>query len=452
MTPRHSATLGVTLCGTVGLGAFVVVSLVGFGSVENNDTAWIDTHHAAFPSADLAPVDPLPATAMAKTGAPGDNVMAPAASVTETAAWGEPESITGAKAPDAPVIEAAGSGQTEPIIEAATTDALHQAETPAAQAPAPEMSSVPMTTAEAPEPPHAEANYAVSALETFDECLVPDICIDQYLWSAYQRTPKRDTVKDVERKKVTIKKKGKTRTINKKVTKLVDEDFTWKDPKAAERAGMSLKDYVIGGMDASFKLKLYQALRALEEAGLEPGITSAFRDDYRQSLAKGLKAATDRSYHGGSAHGGYGHGLAADLVSVRGATRAERCASSDLLWKWIDAHGQEFGVGRPYRDRDPPHVGPIDGKEYAAHRSKDNAKHAGLERKKHHRLAARDDHSNAKRAKTARQLRVRTHYPASSRLTQLVGETLAGSIASASLPGAAGSLTALGAEQMSSQL
>jgi hypothetical protein len=83
-------------------------------------------------------------------------------------------------------------------------------------------------------------------------------------------------------------------------TKLLDEDFTWKDPKAAERAGMSLMEYVIGGMDLDFKLKLYHALRALDDAGLSPGITSAFCDDYRQSLASGLKAATDRSYHGGS--------------------------------------------------------------------------------------------------------------------------------------------------------
>jgi hypothetical protein len=233
-------------------------------------------------------------------------------------------------------------------------------------------------------------------------------------WSAYQRTPKRDTVKEVEHKKVTIRKKGKTRTINKTVTKLLDEDFTWKDVKAAERASMSLKDYVIGGMDPSFKLKLYHALRALEEAGLEPGITSAFRDDYRQSLAKGLKAASDRSYHGGSAHGGYGHGLAADVVSVRGATRAERCASSDLLWKWIDAQGKEFGVGRPYLDRDPPHVGPIDGKEYAAHQHKDTGKHAALERA---RLG--------ETRKDRKAIKGETHQPASSRLAQLVGSTLA---------------------------
>ena len=172
-----------------------------------------------------------------------------------------------------------------------------------------------------PETP-PDGKEAVTSTETLDECLASEVCIDQYLWSVYQRAPKEDTIKVVEQKKVTVKTDGKPRTIIKEFTRLVDEDFTWKDPKAAEKAGMSLMEYVIGGMDRDFKLKLYHALRAMDDAGLAPGITSAFRDDYRQSLASGLKAATTRSYHGGSSRGGYGHGLAADLVSVKGETRA----------------------------------------------------------------------------------------------------------------------------------
>ena len=81
-----------------------------------------------------------------------------------------------------------------------------------------------------------------------------------------------------------VKGKRKTVTVAKAFTKLVDEDFGWKDPKAAERAGMSMMDYVIGGMDRSFKLKLYHMFHAAEAAGLSPGITSGFRDDYRQSI------------------------------------------------------------------------------------------------------------------------------------------------------------------------
>src|SRR5437016_13293473 len=49
----------------------------------------------------------------------------------------------------------------------------------------------------------------------------------------------------------------------------------------------------------------------------------------------------------------------------KGETRSERCISSEILWKWIDAHGKEYGIGRPYLDKDPPHIAPIDGKEYA---------------------------------------------------------------------------------------
>ena len=237
--------------------------------------------------------------------------------------------------------------------------------------------------------------------EAVDECLAREICIDEYLWSVYQRAPKQDTIKVVERKKVTVKVDGKTRTVVKESTTLVDEDFAWKDPKAAEKARMSLMEYVIGGVDRDFKLKLYHALRAMDGAGLSPGITSAFRDDFRQSLASGLKAATDRSYHGGSFRGGYGHGLAADLVSVKGETRAERFTSSEILWKWIDAHGKEFGIGRPYLDKDPPHVGPIDGKEYADHRRGANTQ-SRADTKKRNLLAVRDDHSVAIPARTAR--------------------------------------------------
>ena len=232
------------------------------------------------------------------------------------------------------------------------------------------------------------------ALDANDQCAAQQSCIDRYLWSVYARASKIDTVKVAERRKVKIKRKGKIRTVTKTFIKLVAEDFTWKDPAAAQHAGLSLIDYVIGGMDRAFRLTLYRALRAMDDAGLEPGITSAFRDDYRQTIAAGQKARADNSYHGGSRRGGYGHGLAVDLVSVRGATRAERWASSEELWKWIDAHGKESGIGRPYLDRDAPHVGPIDGKEYIAHRIGAGVQHAALS-KKPHRLAPHRSHGVA---------------------------------------------------------
>ena len=228
--------------------------------------------------------------------------------------------------------------------------------------------------------PVQNADRAAGGSDALNACAEPDVCIDQYLWLLYERTPKVDTVKVEERIKEKVKVNGKARTVVKTLTKYVTQDFAWKDPKAAQKAKMSLKDYVIGGMDRGFKRKLYSALRAMDEAGFSPGITSGFRDDYRQELASGNKAAPDSSYHGGSRRGGYGHGLAADLVSVKGETRAERCTWSELLWKWIDAHEKELGIGRPYLDKDPPHVAPIDGKEYADKRGAAKARLAGLKK------------------------------------------------------------------------
>ena len=231
-------------------------------------------------------------------------------------------------------------------------------------------------------------------------------CIDQFLWALYQRTPKEDTSKERELRKVQIKRKGKLVTVTRSFTKLVENDFTWKDPKAAERVGMSMTDYVIGGMDRSFKLKLFRTLYAAEAAGLQPGITSAFRDDYRQGIASGLKAASNRSYHGGSLRGGYGRGLAADIVSVNGATRAKRWVSTEALWKWVDANGRQFGIGRPYLAYDPPHVGPIDGPEYASRRG--GAKTAVANVKKRGRQIAHVKPAAVKRPVVARSSKGRT--------------------------------------------
>jgi LAS superfamily LD-carboxypeptidase LdcB len=312
---------------------------------------------------------------------------------------------------------------TEPVTEAATADVPTAAQPPEQVATAALIDSAQTQPPE--NPPQQEAKTIVAALEPADasqgdtsqaataaevrdECLVASSCVDHYLWALYQRAPKEDSVKIEEQRKVTVKKKHKMVTVTRTFTKLVDEDFSWKDPKAAEHAGMLLDNYVIGGMDRDFKVKLVQMLRAADAAGLSPGITSAFRDDYRQSIASGLKAADNRSYHGGSLRGGYGHGLAADIVSINGATRAERQTSSEALWKWVDAHGKEFGIGRPYLDRDPPHVGPIDGKEYADHHSGMKAREARAAAKPHSKLASHDERGAPKRARTSGSSKVRT--------------------------------------------
>jgi hypothetical protein len=272
------------------------------------------------------------------------------------------------------------------VAKAATPDpdpretSVPAAETPVvASAPTPPLQTqIQLASVSTSDPMNGYPKPTVRPNEASDECAGDQTCIDQYLWSLYERAPKVDVNKVTEQKKETVTKDGKTRTITKTITNFVLGDFTWKDPAAAQRANMPLKDYVIGGLDPGFKLKLYHALRVMDDAGFMPGITSGFRDDYRQSIASGNVAASDRSYHGGSLRGGYGHALAADIVSVKGENRTQRTASSEDLWKWIDAHEKELGIGRPYLDKDPPHVGPIDGQEYADKRGRTAVQKAGL--------------------------------------------------------------------------
>jgi hypothetical protein len=369
MSPQRFAKVAV-MCGTVVLAAWCGGRLgVGPALVKTTAAVPVVERHAALLPALPANSEP------ADTSRPMGNVTIVNADVAPVA---EPETAMATDTPvaaDAPVAK----DESKLIVEAELSDPspLPEAEMPLVQ----------MASADPSDPLPIEVKKAVALIEIPDECL--DSCIDRYLWALYERTRKEDSLRVHERRKVTIRRKGKMVTVTRSFSRLVDQDFTWKDPKAAERAGMPMMDYVIGGMDRSFKTKLFHTLRAAELAGMWPGITSAFRDDYRQSIASGMKAATDRSYHGGSFRGGYGHGLAADVVSVDGATRNQRWASTEKFWKWIDAHGKEFGIGRPYLGRDPPHVAPIDGREYAAHNPGMRA-HAEANLKKHTRVAMRD--------------------------------------------------------------
>ncbi len=146
--------------------------------------------------------------------------------------------------------------------------------------------------------------------------------VEQYLWEVYQRAP--------------VKKDG-------------SGDFTWKDPVAAKRFGISMPVYVISGMDADFREQLYHAGKAMDAAGVRWAILSAFRDDYRQSLASGFKASARNSLHGGSARtGGYGHGRAVDVTGEDN--------DPTPVWKWLDANGAKYGLHRPMPGNDPAHV------------------------------------------------------------------------------------------------
>ncbi|MDA9412037.1 hypothetical protein [Bradyrhizobium sp. CCBAU 45384] len=343
---------------------------------------------ASAPAVQLASADPtevLPAASPAPQIAPEPAPVAneAAAVINETAAvTNDAASAANESAPAA-----------EPAIKLASAD-------PGDVVPQETLSPAAIASGPVPE---SKASPSADTVAVLDECFSMDACIDRYLWALYQRTPKEDSIKVEDRRAVTIKRRGKMVTVMRSFTKLVDEDFTWKDPKAAEHAKMPLMDYVIGGMDKSFKQKLFRMLLAAEAAGLSPGITSAFRDDYRQEIASGLKAASNRSYHGGSLRGGYGHGLAADIVSTKGNNRAQRWTSTEVLWKWVDANGKALGIGRPYLDHDPPHVGPIDGPEYISKRGiATDRKEAANTKSKKARVVASAKRSKAQAAREQR--------------------------------------------------
>jgi len=152
--------------------------------------------------------------------------------------------------------------------------------------------------------------------------------VDNYLWEVYRRAPtKRDST----------------------------GDFTWKDPAAAKRFGLPMPAYVIGGMDPDFREMLYHAGRAMDADGIRWSMLSAFRDDYRQSLASGFKASSSNSLHGGKARtGGYGHDQAIDITSEDGH-------SDSAVWRWIDRHGAKYGLSRPMPSADPAHIQPRGG-------------------------------------------------------------------------------------------
>jgi hypothetical protein len=405
MNPRLTAP--AAFCREVALPAlvFACIAAPGVAGIDTTRTAPIVDRLAQSIPANAAFADKLPAAAIhtanvaTRDVATHDvattrttDVATPDKPTTQTAAISEPVSL-----PPVQDLDVTTAAVTMAAVTTTALTASPEALPPPEAAPKPDV-----TTTIASLEPDDLSRYAAPG-ETPDGCSNEATCVDHYLWSLYQQTPKEDAIKVEEKKQVTVKKKGKMVTVTRTFARSADEDFGWKDPKAAERVGLPMQDYVIGGMDHDFKARLFQMLRAAEAAGLGPGITSAFRDDYRQSIASGLKAADNRSYHGGSLRGGYGHGLAADIVSINGATRTERLASSEALWKWVDTHGKDFGIGRPYLSRDPPHVAPIDGQEYATHHPGGmRARQAGTAAKPGKKIALGNPAKHARAAKSDR--------------------------------------------------
>lgn len=125
-------------------------------------------------------------------------------------------------------------------------------------------------------------------------------------------------------------------------------DFSWKDAAAAQRRKMEVCEYVVGGLNPNLKKALEWFGKKADEVGLQWSFSSGFRDDFRQSIASGIKARTGFSMHGGSrVTKGYGDGRAVDL-SAAGALHP--------VIKLMDTIGSKIGLVRPFPGFDPMHV------------------------------------------------------------------------------------------------
>jgi hypothetical protein len=153
MNPRRSATVAAVLCGTG-----VVAWFACFGSTRTENTAAPTLDRLApFLTADFEVADASQPTAIGNAGIGNVDVA------------GAAELVRG-PASD----KTAASDEPKSIVEAALTDSSQMLppETPPVQA----------ATASTPNAVPKDTKDDVSSIEILDECLVADICIDQYLF------------------------------------------------------------------------------------------------------------------------------------------------------------------------------------------------------------------------------------------------------------------------------
>src|SRR5712672_87655 len=202
MNPRRLSTVPAPLLRSVILLTGVVGLLAAFGPAGFQNTG-------AAPHKDISA--PSLSTEQELAGAPQPSSMLNDHLGQTVVAMAE-LSLAGAVA-DASIAR----NKPEPVVETALTNSPDVPPTE----PAP--LQVAMANPSDLEP--GDAGNAVSSIEIVDECLVVDICVDRYLWALYQRTPKEDTIKELERRKVAVKRKRKMVTVTRTFTKLVDEDL-----------------------------------------------------------------------------------------------------------------------------------------------------------------------------------------------------------------------------------
>ncbi len=282
-----------------------------------------------------------------------------------------------APAPE-PVIKLASADPTEIV----TTDALSPAAIATGPAPA----------ASKPSPP-------ADTVAVLDECFVMDACIDRYLWALYQRTAKEDLDQGRGPPRRHRQAQGQDGHGDAQLHKAGRSGF-WLEGSESGRARQHADDGLRHRRHGQ-ELQAKAVSHAARSRGRRPVA------GHHQRVPRRLPPV-DRErpegrlrplYHGGSTRGGYGHGMAADIVSTQGNNRAQRWVSTEILWKWVDANGKAFGIGRPYLGRDPPHVGPVDGQEYISKRGTGDRKEAtNVRSKKVMRAAA---HAKLRKAHAA---------------------------------------------------
>ncbi|MEY4746954.1 MAG: hypothetical protein RLZZ416_3 [Candidatus Parcubacteria bacterium] len=178
--------------------------------------------------------------------------------------------------------------------------------------------------------------------------------IEDYLWSAYRRAP------------LKIDSGG---------------DFTWKDITGALNAGMTLHDYVIGGMNFDIKTGLYAMGKAMDAEEIAWSFLAAYRGLERPAATGQVVASNPRN----SQHyaGGYGQGNAADVAAGESfpikleeqdngktidVNQAKRDAANKVVWDWIAKNGSKYGMRTNFIGNDPAHVQPGDEKILAKER------------------------------------------------------------------------------------
>ena len=132
-------------------------------------------------------------------------------------------------------------------------------------------------------------------------------------------------------------------------------DFSWKDGVAAALSERTICDYAINGMHPDLREALYVLGHKADAAGINWSLLSGFRDDFRQSIAKGFRAKDCESWHGGSCKtNGWGDGRAADVWIADQDGYPVKDASP--LLALVDQMAPALGLTRPMRWADPPHV------------------------------------------------------------------------------------------------